>query len=130
LSKIHTISEKNVNPPSFTYPFSSCQSSFEVEYKHKYGLPKNALFLLKYRKNCWVLVIPPSKPLASCGWGRNPYWPSAAWITTITNSWVRAWWCHQKSSKDYEKKEKAGRLGYLSLQGYLKSLQATMFNLC
>jgi len=42
------------------------------KFKPKYGMPKNALFLLKSRKNPRALVAPPPDPLASGGWGLHP----------------------------------------------------------
>jgi len=45
--------------------------------------PKNALFLLKYRKNRWALGAPPPDPLASGGSSpTDPHWLLAAGSST------------------------------------------------
>jgi len=50
-------------------------------------MPKNALFLLKNRKNRRALGAPHPDPLASGGWGLRTQTPGLALMTI---SWLRA----------------------------------------
>jgi len=65
-------------------------------------VPKNALFLLKNRKNWRALEAPPPDPLASGGWGLHPQTPiglqrlgalpsNPATASLMTNLWLCVW---------------------------------------